>query len=304
MILLQQMIAFMVFMMIGYYIRKKGILDDKGSTGVAWIVANLANPALILSGAVNAEQQLSAKEIGSMMALAILLYAILIILSFLIPFLLKVPQHQLGIYRNMILFSNVGFMGYPLLNSLKGPFSVLCASIFVIMFNVTFYTLGIWNFKRDHSDGTKTRFRDLLNTGTIACIVSLIINLSGVEINGAPRSVITNLANLTTALSMMSIGMFMIQVDFTTIWKDVRMLIFTAVKLLIIPMAVISFFHLFVKDHILMAVLTIFLATPVASITAIMEKQYSDDNLLSTKAVTLTTVISVITIPLIYELMN
>ena len=130
MLILQQMTAFLIFIILGYYIRKKGILDEKGSSGIAWIVANVANPALIISGAVNAQESLSARQVLTILGLGTAVYGGLIVLSFLLPCLLKRKGAERQAYRNIFLFSNGKC--YIIFIHMRHPPSFICAFIYCI----------------------------------------------------------------------------------------------------------------------------------------------------------------------------
>ena len=153
MLLLQQMIVLFILMLLGYYMRKKDILSDEMCKSLSWIVVNIANPAMILSGSVNSENGIAGEELLMTMILAVGIFAGLIIISLLIPIILRVPSHSAGVYRVMTIFSNIGFMGFPVISALYGTEALLYASVFLIPFNLLIYTYGILALKSN--DGQK-----------------------------------------------------------------------------------------------------------------------------------------------------
>lgn len=112
-------------------------------------------------------------------------------------------------------------------------------------------------------------------------------------------SSVSYLSGLTAPLSMMVIGQSMIHIKFRELFTDVRLLVFSLIKLIIIPIAGILILRLFIHDEIILGVSMIMLATPVGSMTAMLAQQYDGDYALASKAVALTTIISVGTIPLV-----
>ncbi|MDD2959604.1 MAG: AEC family transporter [Lachnospiraceae bacterium] len=306
MLLLQQMIAFFIFMFIGYYMRKRQIVDDRGCSSISWIVANAANPALIISSALNAEEIFPVSDVLFFLGWGIAVYAFLLLFSFLIPVLLRVPRAQIGTYRNFTVFSNVGFMGYPLISAMLGSQAVLCASIFTMPFNFLLYTFCIQNFNRERSDGEgrKFRVRDFFSVGILASFIALALNFLRPELPRFVQTTITNLANLTAALSMITIGMFLARMDLKELFGDLRLLLMAALKMLVLPIAGILILRLFIQDEMLLTVAMIILATPVASMVAILAEQSGGDSSLATRGVALTTVLSVVTIPLVSVLLK
>ena len=309
MLILQQMTAFLIFIILGYYIRKKRILDEKGSSGIAWIVANVANPALIISGAVNAQESLSARQVLTILGLGTAVYGGLIMLSFLLPCLLKRKGAERQAYRNIFLFSNVGFMGFPLLSAMLGSYAVFYASIFTIPFNILLYTLCLWNFRQTRSGKgskrtKKTGWKNFLNVGVLACVLALVLNFTRPQLPGFVKTVITNLANLTAALSMMNIGMFLVKIRKRELLTDGKLMLASLIKLLVIPVAGTALFALLIRDATLVTIAMVVLATPMASMVAILAEQYKHENRLETKAVALTTILSVVTIPAVSEILK
>ena len=81
MLLLQQMIVLFFMMLLGYYIRKKEFITDTTCKQLSWLVVNVANPAMIISGSVNSESVIRGNELLRTLALAVLLFLVMIVLS-------------------------------------------------------------------------------------------------------------------------------------------------------------------------------------------------------------------------------
>jgi len=132
MLLLKQMIILFLLMAVGFICRKRGIITESGSKCVSAIVVNVANPALILSASINKESTIQGMDLLRTVGLALGMYVFLIILAYILPKLLRCDKKTAKSYRVMTVFSNIGFMGYPLLNAMYGSTSLLYASIFTI----------------------------------------------------------------------------------------------------------------------------------------------------------------------------
>lgn len=142
MILLKQMLIFFFIMILGYYAARKGVMDDKVSKSISWIVVNIANPALIISGSLG-KSTISTADILSATALAATVFFVLILIAeFLLP-LLSFPKEEEGVYKVMLVFSNIGFMGFPILAAIYGASALMYVSVFLIPFNMLIYTYGV-----------------------------------------------------------------------------------------------------------------------------------------------------------------
>ena len=140
MLLLQQMIVLFFMMLLGYYVRKKEFITDITCKQLSWLVVNVANPAMIISGSVNSESVIRGNELLRTLALAIMLFAVMIVLSRLLPLLLGVNRNDHGVYSVMLIFSNIGFMGFPLINAIYGGEALVYAAVFQIPFNVIYFS--------------------------------------------------------------------------------------------------------------------------------------------------------------------
>ena len=155
MLLLQQMIVLFVLMLIGFYVSKKGYVSDATFKQLSWIVVYVACPAMVISGSVNSGTMIAGRELFATMGLTVAVYAVLILIGLLTPVILGVPKEDRGVYKVMMIFSNIGFMGFPLINSLYGAEALLYAALFQIPFNVLIYTYGIIALKKKSEEKEK-----------------------------------------------------------------------------------------------------------------------------------------------------
>ena len=139
----------------------------------------------------------------------------------------------------------------------------------------------------------------IFNIGVIACIVTMVIYLCKIPVPGMIADTITHLSNLTAPLSMMVIGASLATIDLKKLFTDVRLLLFSAVKLLLIPIVGVLIIRQFVSNETICGVCMVMLATPVGSMTAMLAQQYDGDYEMASKGVALTTILSVATIPLV-----
>lgn len=304
MLLLQQMLVLFIMMILGYVCFKKGFVDQAASKTLSFIVVNIANPAMILSGSVNGSGNIQGKELLQTVVIAIVMYVVLMVLGILVPMLLKVPKNNVGVYRVMTIFSNIGFMGFPVLQAMYGSESLLYASIFLFPYNILIYTYGISAMTNEKQIDRADSLKKVFNIGVIACVIAIALYFVPVEMPEFVKVTLKNLSNLTAPLSMIVIGISLAQIDLLDLITDARLCIFSAIKLLLIPYAGMRFISCFVHNEIILGVCLIMLATPVGSMTAMLAQQYDADSELASRGVALTTILSVVTIPLVSFLLG
>ncbi len=298
MVLLQQMIVLFILMGIGFLCGKKKFLTDEGSKTLSWIVVNVATPAMILSAGMNYESAIRGRQLAVGFLVAVLVYVFLIVMSFIILPLVRVPDEDKEVYRVMAIFSNIGFMGLPIIRAAYGEEAVLFGALFQFPYNFLMYTYGIAAIKGENpfKGGSLNK---ILNVGVISSTLGILLFVSGVHMPEVLRISAKHLSNLAAPLSMMVIGQSMIHFKFKEMFEDVRLLVFSLIKLLSLPIIGVLLLRLFIDDPMIISVCYIMLATPIGSMTAMVAQQYDSNYGLASRGVALSTVLSVVTIPLL-----
>ncbi len=309
MLLLEQMVVLFLLMGIGYLCYKKNIITDEVSKKLSAIVVNIANPALVLTGCMG-EEKIQGRELLLTIAIILAIYIALILIAQVLPRMLHVEKKSRGVFKAMTIFSNIGFMGFPVVAALYGNSALLYAALFTIPYNILIYTYGIasMSVRKEDEEGVpalknQSGFRPLLgrilNAGVIACIVTMILYLFQIPIPAMLGDTITHLSNLTAPLSMMVIGASLAVIDLKKLFTDKKLLLFSLIKLLVIPIVGVLIIKQFVSNEMICGVCMVMLATPVGSMTAMLAQQYEGDYEMASKGVALTTVLSVITMPVV-----
>ncbi len=299
MLLLQQMIVLFIYMILGYYGSRAGALDARAGKVLSWIVIHIANPALILNSAVGSDGKAAGRELVSTAVIAVLMFAVLLILAWFTPIVFRASEDEKGIYKLMTTFNNIGFMGFPVIAAVYGNEALLYAAIFTLPFNVLIYTYGIAMVRGKDAEGEKFQWKRIFNIGVVSCLIAVVLYLSSASVPGFIRTAITGLSGLTGPLSMMVIGISLSAISLRELFLDGKLLIYSAVKLLAIPIIGTLVIRQFITNELLVAVCMIMLATPVASMAVMLAGQYDRNVELASKGVAITTILSVITIPVV-----
>lgn len=302
MVLLQQMIVLFLYMIVGFCVSKKGIFDEKTSKNFSWLVINIANPALALNASINGEGRVSEEEMIHAGIIAIVMYVILVLLAQMIPVLFKAGADEKSVYKVMTIFNNIGFMGFPVIAAAYGNEALMYAIIFSLPSNMLTYTYGIALMRGKSAEKEKFRLGKFLNVGVVACVLSLIIYLFEIPMCQVVKTAVGGFSGLTGPMSMMVIGISLSALNLKELFMDAKMLLYAIVKLLIVPISGLLIIRHFITDEMLLGVCMVMLATPVASMSVMLAYQYDRNVELASKGVAITTILSVITIPLVSAL--
>ena len=299
MVLLQQMGILFVYMMIGYVACKKEYFDQEFGKKLSWLVVNVANPMLAISAVVNNEEQIAKKDFYVTVLLAICFYAFFLILAQILPRLIGVQKSDIGVYKMMTTFNNIGFMGFPVIAAVYGNGALIYAVPFSIMFNILCYTWGIQTLC---GGGEKGNWKRIINIGTISGIISIVLFFMQIPVPKMICSLSAGLSNLTGPLSMLVIGISIAAMELKDLFTDVKLLKFALIKLLAVPVAAMLLVCQVIDNRLICEVFLVMMATPAASMCAMLSQQYGGDYELAAKGVALTTILSVITMPIVSEI--
>lgn len=277
--------------------------DDATMKKISGLLVNVANPALILSAGINQESSIRGMDLLRALGISLVLYAVFLVAAPFLSTLLKVDAFDRPVYKAMIVFSNIGFMGFPVIQAAYGNEALLYASVFLLPNNFLLYTYAIKLMSGNGNRKQTTSWLDVLkkifNVGVLACILSFILYLSGVHVPYVLAQANTYIANMTAPLSMLVIGDSMTKINLKEVFCNVRLLIFSGIKLILLPVIIVFALKAFGLGGHMLEVSMIVLSAPVGTMNVIIAQQYDGNYTLASKGVAITTVLSVITMPLV-----
>lgn len=237
------------------------------------------------------------------LAIATAVYVALPVISFVLVKLMRIPMHQKGLYMFMTIFSNTGFMGYPIMKALFGNDAVFYTALFNILFNLEVFTLGVILINYGNDVKMKLNPKNLLSPGVVASIIAIFIYFLEIPIPDVIANSCGMVGDMTTPLAMMIIGATLANIKVKELFTELRLYYFTIVKQIILPIAVFPIIAYFIKDPLIQGITLVNLAMPVANSAVLFAKEYGGDVELAAKSIFITTLVSVFTIPLIVSLL-
>lgn len=301
-VIINQMLVLFIVMVIGYIANKKDILDENVNKKISSLLLNIAAPALILSSVVNQNKEGEPKLVLSVTIIAIILYIILPFIGIFLARLLKVPKEDENLYQFMTIFANIGYMGFPVIESIYGTEAVFFVAIINLVFNVFCYSYGIYLISE--SNKLSFDFKILINPGIILSIIAIIIYIFNFQVPTIIKETSSMVGDITTPLAMMLIGSSLAQVPIKEVFLEKRLYPYTFIKQIIIPMIFFLILKHFITNKLILGIIIIISAMPVGSIAIMFCNEYEGNIKLASKTIFITTLFSVITIPaLVYMLL-
>lgn len=302
MVLFWQMVVLFLIMLLGLLCRKLNIFNDEVSKHLSTLVLRVTMPAMILSSAMNPSDGITGTDLLKTFLLSISMFALLMVLSIFVPIILRADKKDCGIYKTLTVFGNIAFMGFPLITAVCGSDALLYAAVFQIPFNALIYTFGIQAIrpKEESCDAQKKNpIKEFFNVGIIATLIAFVLFLTKFPVPSVIQSVADYVGNITPALSMLIIGDSLCKIQPRKLITNFRLLLFCFLRLLVIPVA-LGFLAKFCGiDGTLLSVFVILVSVPCASMNVMLAQEYNGNIALATEGVALSTILGVLTMPLV-----
>lgn len=295
-----KMCMLFVIMMTGYLANKWHVLDAEGNKKYSSLVVNITAPALILASASDKNLAGSKKDALFVLAIAVLMYLFLILVSFFVRHLFRIPRGEEGVYRFMTIFGNNAFMGIPVVEAIFH--NVFYAALFNLPNNLLIYSYGGYLLSKKGAGGNENmrfRWRNVCNPGVIAAFIALVMFLAGLKFPAPVTDTLNCVGAVTTPLSMLVIGSSLAELSLKETFQSVRVYAFSMYKLIVLPLVIWLIGRLFIRQFVVLGVLVIISAMPCAAVTVMLCNEYGNDAAMAAKYVFVSTVMSVITIPVL-----
>ena len=301
MVLLKQLLIFLFMMVLGYGMAKKGIMEEKACSAINWLLVNIANPALVISSSIG--NAIEKEELLFTLLLAAGLYLVVLLLAWLVIPLFHASKKEAGVYKCLIVFGNIGFMGFPMISAVYGAQALIYGAGFLILYNVLIYSYGeiVMAGKRV---SVINALKKCCNIGTLSALIAFVLAYFQWQLPDAVNQGITMLGDLTGPLCMMVIGASFIDVTPKELFLDWKLFAVSAIRLLVIPLAAMPVIRLVTSNVTMQAVCFVMLATPSGTMVSMMAQECGGEYMTASKGVTLTMVLSILTMPLLFALLR
>ena len=288
-----QLLLFL-YMLCGVIVAKIGIIRDNNRQVVVRLLMDVAMPMMVLS-AFN--KPTTAEDIRASFLVMLIALAGCVVTGLIGKVIWrKEPENKRKVLMYASMFSNAGNAGLPILKLVFDDVGVFMGSMYLIPPRILQWTVGLGFFVRPQK-GSWVR-NVLLNPMVVTIYIGAVLMATGWQIPGVFGSAITNLGNMTAPLSMILIGATLSGMNLKML-LDKSVLLVSALRLLIFPMLFAVGLKVLGTDLTTMNICVILLAMPVASNTAAMAERYGGDYVFASACVSVTTLLSVLTVPLV-----
>lgn len=297
-----QIMSLFLIMIIGYIMNKKGVLDEAANTRFTKLVINISMPAQIIKAFVSNQGIVSNKEVLMVFGISFLMYFVYAIVGVLFLFVTRVRKEQRGTYLFMTMFGNCGFMGFPVVVAMLGEEALIYAVIFNVVFNLLVYSVGIMMIGKN-TNGKGFDAKKLMNMPLMASLLSIVLYFANIKLPEPLMDCLDTLGNVTTPVAMLLLGSVIAGMKIKELFDEWRVYLFTIVKLAVLPAVSIALIHMLpIQSDLIIGCMILLSAMPVATNTTMLALEYQGDVKLASKGIFFTTVLCMISIPIITAL--
>lgn len=294
--------------LLGFVANRVGWLPSESGKYLSKIVVNIAAPCAVLhsmsvqkmsGGALVLVSEIIAVSFGA------LLFSWLCSLP--IVALLRVQKENRGVYRSFVIFSNNGFMGFPVVLAVFGAtglFYIILANISAILLQ---YTLCIALIKRDaaarlrrvpQKESLKNRLKAVFDVPLDAALISLAIFLLQIPVHESLRDIFSSVGAMMAPLSMIIIGIQLAQSNFRDALLNPRLIVISAVRLALMPFLIFLALKFVNIDSLVRCVIILSFAMPCAVLPAVFAQEYGADAKIAAEGAFLSTMFSMASLPI------
>lgn len=220
-----------------------------------------------------------------------------IITSYIFLIIIKGEKKKILHFANI--FSNCGFIGFPIINSLFGAEGMVYASIFNMIFNIFLWTYGVMIFSNKVSKDSIKKV--LLNPAIIAVYIGVIMMIFNIKLPSFILESTKLVGNMTPPISMIIVGVMLADVKLKDVFKEPTIYYGSIIKLIIIPLN-LYFIKLLLKENsTIINTIILIQAMPAAAMTTIFSLDFNKEKEYSAIVVFISTLLSIITIPIVVK---
>ena len=301
-----KVLGIFIIIFVGYAANKLGWLPAESSKYLSKIVINIASPCLLIVAMAGKEKNPETiKTIGILFVVALVGYAIAWLISVGFCKILKISRFDSGVYKNFLIFSNNGFMGFPLALAIFGEEGMF---FMVIMFSLSplfVYSLGIVTIKRSAGqmgNGEKFQFskmiKNMITLPLVATIVGLVIYFCEIPIQEEVYNTLNSIGAMMTPLCMIVIGIQLTESKIKDVIFNKNLLLMSLVRLAILPIIFYLITLPFGFSNLITGIIVLNFLLPAAAVPVIIAEEFGGNAKLAAEGTFLSTLLSLVTVPI------
>ena len=300
--LLGKMLVFAVLMLIGYLMARRGVIGPAFTRTASSLVLNVFMVGTILNSMISTGAERDLSNLPEIILMTFVMTLIGYATAWLVTRLVRIEPANAPSFEILMGVGNSMFIALPIAGALYGAYAVFIVSLCCIPFNVFLYSYGVWRIRGTETG--KLRVKDMFSIPLIATLLGLLILLLNLSVPKVIVDIFSSLSGATMPMSMMVIGASLGSVSLLDAFRNPKLAILSAARLILIPILTWVICRFLTDDPVLLMTCMIIAASPSAVIVSVIAIQYGRDGVFASEAVQHSTICSIVTIPLLIQIFS
>jgi predicted permease len=293
-----QVVILFILIFLGAILTKKGVFTEKGISSMTDMVLLLVTPCVIIKSFIREFDSTTFKKLLISLLIAILSHISFIILSRVL--LRDKKERSQKVLQFGVIFSNCGYMSIPLQQALLGDDGIFYGASYIAIFQIFIWSYGLLLMSGDKKVLSPKKM--LINPGVIGVSIGLIIFLLSIPVPKVIAEPISYIASLNTPLPMLIIGYHLMKSNILEGLRNIKCFFAIGIKLFLFPLLALLVMYLCGVRGTMLISSVISCSAPTAAITTMFSNKYSCDTALSVNMVSISTLLSLISMPILITL--
>ena len=296
---LAEMLVILFAIAAGFSARKLGYLGGETDQKLSRLLLNITMPAMILASVLTGDELPEISVILSVLEVALVFYVLSFVVAVLVPRFLPGTPAQKGVWRYALSFPNVGFIGYPAAVALFGPEALFYAVVLALPFNLLSFSLGPLML----AGAARFRWQQLLSPCILASLGALVIALARLRLPALAGEMLDFVGTITVPLSLLVVGSFLADIPVGQVFRSAKLWLLSVLRLLVLPVALWAILRNMDIQPLVLGIAVTQMAMPTAVNGTLLSMEYGGDTPCMAQITFLTTLGSILTIPVIAALL-
>ena len=273
-------------------------------------MVDVCNPAMIMASILSGNVTATHQDLLTAIVLGAGFYALLIILGFLLPRILRVAPEKRRHYNLMTVYTNTGFLGIPVAKAILPANAIIYVIVINVFYTLLFYTHGVTVLgggkEGPSSKGGSAAFlsglRRIISPGTLMSVLSLVVFWYHVTPPPILKNSIEYVGNATVFLSMTLLGVSIARSRLMESIKDIRIWAYVGLRMILVPVGIVFLMRLLHFDPVATLAMCLMAAVPVGNLPMIQAEKIGEDTKTFSSAIAVTTAVSIGTITILISI--
>ncbi len=291
-----------IILVLGFLLGKLKLISPKTNKDLVNLLLTVFMPAsLFLAFPASYSDETSGMFLSGLGAGFLVMIAVIILSRIIFNKKFYKKEKPRSAAQFALVFNNATFLGYPIIASTFGEQGVIPYCGFIIAFNIALFSYGVYLFK--HKIDVKLILGVLTNPNIVAVVLGVIVFLTGFQVPGFVKDAVQYTGNATTALSIICVGYMLSNAKFLQLIKKWKLMLTALIQLIIGPLATWALLVVLQFPQEVVVVCTLIQALPTATSLGLFASKYGGDETEASELVTISTLLSIVTMPIMVSLL-